>query len=426
MATSTSRWDTDYEWKAVSLLALGFGLVGLDRWIIAPLFPFMAKDLGLNYQAIGNLVGILGMVWGVFAVISGRVSDWVGHRKILVPAVLLFSFMSGMSGLANSLAALIMIRGLMGLLEGSYCPTSFAATAAAAHPSRRGLLQGLQQSGFALFGFGLGPIIATQLLAVVPSWRWVFWVVAIPGFLVGCGLWFVLREPPEHHAPAASGHHVLHDVVSTGGYGRVFASRNIVLCMLALACAMSCIFVLGGMLPNYLIDYLHLTPQQMGFVASALGFGGFVGQFAVPGISDLLGRRVTAVLTFAAAALGVWGLMHVGASPTTLFMMVFVVSLFSLGAVALITGPIATESAPAGLVSSAIGIVVGSGEIFGGGVAPAIGGAIAQRYGIENIFWMPLVGVAVGVLVSIGLSETAPRKVARRMMPVEAPVVPSR
>jgi len=426
MATSTSRWDTDYEWKAVSLLALGFGLVGLDRWIIAPLFPFMAKDLGLNYQAIGNLVGILGMVWGVFAVISGRVSDWVGHRKILVPAVLLFSFMSGMSGLANSLAALIMIRGLMGLLEGSYCPTSFAATAAAAHPSRRGLLQGLQQSGFALFGFGLGPIIATQLLAVVPSWRWVFWVVAIPGFLVGCGLWFVLREPPEHHAPAASGHHVLHDVVSTGGYGRVFASRNIVLCMLALACAMSCIFVLGGMLPNYLIDYLHLTPQQMGFVASALGFGGFVGQFAVPGISDLLGRRVTAVLTFAAAALGVWGLMHVGASPTTLFMMVFVVSLFSLGAVALITGPIATESAPAGLVSSAIGIVVGSGEIFGGGVAPAIGGAIAQRYGIENIFWMPLVGVAVGVLVSIGLSETAPRKVARRMMPVEAPMGPSR
>jgi MFS family permease len=425
MADSNSRWDTNYEWKAVSLLALGFGLVGLDRWIIAPLFPFMAKDLGLDYQAIGNLVGILGMVWGVFAVISGRVSDRIGHRKILVPAVLMFSFMSGMSGLANGLAALIVIRGVMGLLEGSYCPTSFAATAAAAHPSRRGLLQGLQQSGFALFGFGLGPIIATQLLAVVPSWRWVFWVVAIPGFLVGCGLWFVLREPP-HHARAASGHHALHDAVPTGGYSRVFASRNIVLCMLALACAMSCIFVLGGMLPNYLIDYLHLTPQQMGFVASALGFGGFVGQWAVPGISDLLGRRVTAVLTFAAAALGVWGLMHVGAAPATLFLMVFVVSLFSLGAVALITGPIATESAPAGLVSSAIGIVVGSGEIFGGGVAPAIGGTIAQHYGIENIFWMPLVGVAIGVLVSIGLSETAPRKVARRVMPVEAPVVPSR
>ena len=195
--------------------------------------------------------------------------------------------------------------------------------------------------------------------------------------------------------------------------------------MLALACAMSCIFVLGGMLPNYLIDYLRLTPQQMGFVASALGFGGFIGQFAVPGVSDFFGRRVTAVLTFAGGAFGVWGLMHVGPSPPVLFLMVFVVSLFSLGAVALITGPIATESAPAGLVSSAIGIVVGSGEIFGGGVAPAIGGAIAQRYGIENIFWMPLIGVAIGALVSIGLKETAPRKVAGRAMAVEAPAMPS-
>ena len=65
--------------------------------------------------------------------------------------------------------------------EGAFCPTSFAATAVAAKPSRRGMLQGLQQSGFALFGLGLGPIIATQLMLVLPSWREVFWVVAIPG-----------------------------------------------------------------------------------------------------------------------------------------------------------------------------------------------------------------------------------------------------
>ena len=50
MTTANASWDTKYEWKAVTLLALGFGLVGLDRWIIAPLFPFMAKDLGLDYN----------------------------------------------------------------------------------------------------------------------------------------------------------------------------------------------------------------------------------------------------------------------------------------------------------------------------------------------------------------------------------------
>jgi hypothetical protein len=45
--SATERWETGYEWKAVTLLGLGFGLVGLDRWIIAPLFPAIAADLGL-------------------------------------------------------------------------------------------------------------------------------------------------------------------------------------------------------------------------------------------------------------------------------------------------------------------------------------------------------------------------------------------
>ena len=421
MSRLERSWDTDYEWKAVTLLGIGFGLVGLDRWIIAPLFPCMAASgvatgcgapgLGLDYQAIGNLVGILGLVWGVFAAISGRLSDIIGHRKVLIPAILLFSLMSGMSGLVGGLTALIAVRGLMGLMEGSYCPTSFTATAAAAHPSRRGFLQGLQQSGFALFGFGLGPIIATQLLAVV-SWRMVFWVVAIPGFVVGLLLFFVLREPKDTQGGAAVGA-VAHGTEGGAGYGQILKSKNIVLCMVSLMCAMSCIFVLGGMLPSYLIDYLKLTPQQMGFVTSALGFGGFVGQFGVPGISDKFGRRPTAALAFIGAATTVWIFMNIGATPNTLFVVLFLLSFFSLGNVALITGPIATESAPAGLVSSAIGIVVATGEIFGGGIAPSIGGAIAQNKGIENILWMPLIGVGLGAVVCFFLEETAPAKVAK-------------
>ncbi len=417
MSRSTQRWDTAYEWKAVLLLGLGFGLVGLDRWIIAPLFPCMvatdvapgcgAAGLGLNYQEIGTLVGVLGVVWGVFAALSGRLSDKVGHRRILIPAILLFSLMSGISGMAAGLASLVAVRGLMGLMEGSYCPTSFTATAAAAHPSRRGFLQGLQQSGFALLGFGLGPIIATQLLKFV-SWRQVFWVVAIPGFIVGGLLFFVLREPKDTQGGAALG------AVSNGGRGgylEVLKSRNIVLCMISLMCAMACIFVLGGMLPNYLVDYLKLTQDQMGFVTSALGFGGFVGQFGVPGISDKLGRKPTAVLAFLGAAITVWLFMGIGATPNSLFVMLFLVSFFSLGNVALITGPIATEAAPAGLISAAIGIVVAAGEVFGGGIAPVIGGAIAQSRGIENILWMPLIGVGLGALVSLFVKETAPAKI---------------
>ena len=83
------------------------------------------------------------------------------------------------------------IRGLMGVAEGSFCPTSFAATADASHPRRRGLNLGLQQSGFALFS-ALSPIIATQLLGFV-SWRWVFALVAVPGLILGAIMLFVIR-----------------------------------------------------------------------------------------------------------------------------------------------------------------------------------------------------------------------------------------
>ena len=38
-------------------------------------------------------------------------------------------------------------------------------------------------------------------------------------------------------------------------------------------------------------------------------------------------------------------------------------------------------------------------------------GAVAQRYGIENILWVAMSGVLLGVVVAVFLRETAPRKV---------------
>jgi MFS family permease len=406
--SASASWDTSYEWKTVVLLGVGFGLVGLDRWIIAALFPTMAVDLGLPAGEIGRLSGWLGIAWGVLAILSGRLSDKIGHRKVLIPAILLFSLLSGLSGMVQGLTALIVIRVLMGAMEGTYCPTSFTATAVASRPERRGFNQGLQQSGFALMGFALGPIIATQLLGVV-SWRWVFWICAIPGFVVGVLLYFHLREAKDTQAGAMLG------ATHTGGsWLEVLKSRNIVVCMLALLCAMACVFVLGAMVPSYLTAALGLTQQQMGVVASALGFGGFVGQFGWPGLSDRFGRKPLAIVGFIGAAASVYWFASTGASVLPLFVALFVCSFFCLGNVALITGPIATESAPRGLVSAAIGVVVGAGEIFGGGVAPYIAGEVTDRYGLPSALNVALTGVALGIVVCLFLRETAPKLTAQR------------
>jgi MFS family permease len=405
--TPTGAWDTSYEWKTVALLGIGFGLVGLDRWIIAALFPAMVADLGLPAGEIGRLSGWLGIAWGVLAICSGRLSDRIGHRKVLIPAILLFSLLSGLSGMVQGLTTLIFIRVLMGAMEGTYCPTSFTAVAAASKPERRGFNQGLQQSGFALMGFALGPIIATQLLTVVPSWRWVFWICAIPGFIVGVLLYFQLREPKDTQAGALIG-----ATQASGSWFEVLKTPNILVCMVALLCAMACVFVLGAMVPIYLTNALQLSPTDMGLVASALGFGGFFGQFGWPGLSDRFGRKPLAILGFVGATASVWWFANTGAAVMPLFVALFVCSFFCLGNVALITGPIATESAPRGLISSAIGVVVGAGEIFGGGVAPIIAGNVTDRFGLPSALNVALTGVALGIVVCLFLRETAPSKTA--------------
>jgi MFS family permease len=400
-----TKFDTSYEWKAVLLLFLGFGLVGLDRWIIGPLFPAMMKDLGFGYQDLGNAVGALALCWGAFSMIMGNLSDRFGRRKILIPALLIFSAMSGVTGLIMTVPALLIIRGLMGATEGAFLSTSVALTGEASHPSRLGLNQGVQLSSFALLGLGLGPIVATQLLGVVGSWRWVFVIVALPGFLLAWFLYRTIREPAHLRSAEARA------AQPRMSWKLVIKARNIQLSMAALLCGMSCIFVLGAMIPNYLVDYLRLSPQQMGFVMSGLGFGGFLGGIAVPALSDFIGRRSASAIGFFLAAVLLYLFTRTGAEPGILFVYLFGVSFFGSGVLSLLTGPIATEAVPAGLTSSAIGLVSGTGEIFGGGIGPVLAGYVAEHHGIEKVPLVSLIGLCLGVVVSLLIRETAPRRV---------------
>jgi predicted MFS family arabinose efflux permease len=411
MTEHAKHWDTAYEWKAVTLLTIGFGLVGLDRWIIAPLFPAIAPDLHLNYQDAGNIIGALGLAWGVAAIVLGGLSDRIGRKRVLVPAIVLFSLLSGLTGIAGSLTSLLLIRGIMGVTEGAFCPTSFATTAEASKPSRRGLNQGIQQSTFALFGLAFAPIIATQLLHVM-SWRGVFMLVAVPGLITAVLLAITIREPVTVRGGGTHGASHGHGDIAAqrAPLSEIFKHRNVPLGMLGLLCAMTGIFVLSALTPNYLTDYLKLSQGQMGFVISAIGFGGFFGQFGLPGLSDLFGRRIMAVIGFAVGAVFLWLFIHTGANPPLLFALLFGTTIFAFGLFALITGPIATEAAPLGLISSAAGIIIGAGEIFGGGVAPAIAGGIAQHYGIQYVPYFALAGLVTGAIVSLFLQETAPRK----------------
>ncbi|MCY1496210.1 hypothetical protein D9M68_301400 [compost metagenome] len=106
--------------------------------------------------------------------------------------------------------------------------------------------------------------------------------------------------------------------------------------------------------------------------------------------------------------------MHTGAEPLKLFALLFATTFFNFSMICMTVGPLTGESVPAPLVSTATGLVVGIGEVFGGGVAPALAGYIAQHHGIQNTLYLALGGVVLGLLVATALRETAPRKLASR------------
>src|SRR5579859_7574974 len=135
-STSGSQWDAAYEWKIVVLLSLGFGLVGIDRFMILPLFPVIMKDLGLDYQDLGHVTGVLAVAWGISAMFTGNLSDRFGHRAVIIPAMIVFSLLAGASGLASGVISLMLIRAFMGIAEGAFTPSSITATLDASNPTR--------------------------------------------------------------------------------------------------------------------------------------------------------------------------------------------------------------------------------------------------------------------------------------------------
>ena len=413
MAQQDKSWDTSYEWKIIALLSLTFGLVGLDRFVLPIILQSpnstMAADLGLTPADGGTLAGYLGMAWGISAFVMGYMADKLGRRAVLVPAILVFSLMSAASGMVGSLMALIIVRIIMGVAEGPVASTGVAVAVEASKPERRGLNNGIFQCMISLFGLALAPLIATRLL---DSYEWpvVFMLVGAPGVIVAVVMWFVVREPLKRM-----------DTGHGGGGGVPFLSmfnhRNAKVAPLTLICAMGGIFVIAAMLTAYLTAPagagLGLDPITAGNVFSAVGIGGCIGQFAMPALSDIIGRKVTTLASYALAAVSLFLFTTLGpdSGTTAMWILLFFASLFNFAALAILAGPVAAEAAPVGMLASMAGFVIFAGEFVGGGIAPIIAGGIAAgSAGLKGALYFAACGLLLGFVVALFLQETAPRK----------------
>jgi MFS family permease len=250
-------WDPSYERKAVTLMSLGMGLVGVDRFLIVSLMPLLARELHLNYQDLGHITGALALAWGISALFTGNLADKIGFRAVIIPATILFSLFAGVTGLAIGVGSLIAMRAAMGLAEGAFVPASIIATIDASKPSRHGFNVGIQQLCRPCWGLGLTPIAATQLLTVM-GWRWIFLIVAIPGLIVAWLSAKVLRKPS---ARAQDTHGIVHDS-EPHVWHHALRYRYVPLAVMSMLCWLSCNIVIAALFPSYLVDYLGIDLQQ--------------------------------------------------------------------------------------------------------------------------------------------------------------------
>lgn len=400
-----------YENRLLALLFLTFGCVFFDRLAITFLFPSISAELNLTNRHLGILSSVLGLTWAISGFLLPSWSDARGVRKpMLIGAVTVFSITSALSGAVSGFVSLLLIRGLMGAAEGPVLPVAQALMAGASTDSRRGLNMGLLQGSAAgLFGSILAPPIIVAIAAAF-GWRAAFYLTCIPGLILAVLIWRYVREPKVAATPlagtgaSAARQSVLSTVLELLKY------RNVVVC-LAIGCVyLTWFLVIVAFAPTFLVQEKGFSNQTMSFVMTSLGVAHVFWGFAVPWISDRIGRKPAMIIFTAIAVLAPLSLIHID-SPT-LLATALLLTYTGLGCFTIFMSTIPAETVPARCMATAIGMIMGLGEIVGGFFAPIIAGYAADIYGLAVPFWIAAGGAAAALVLSLFLVETAPRKVS--------------
>jgi predicted MFS family arabinose efflux permease len=396
--------DRRYENTLVLILFFAWGTVFLDRMSQLYLAPYFAPEFHLSHEQVGVLASVLAISWAVSTFFFGALSDRWGRRRILIPAVFAFSALSWVSGLAQSFEQLLLIRALMGIAEGPCWSVMTALIEESSHPSRRGRNVGLVVSAAALVGLAVAPVLTTQVASRF-GWRWAFFVAGIPGIVMGLLIWKYVREPEKK----AGGH----SARSLKDYFAVLRFRNVWLACFGAAGFMTWLFLLNVFAPLYITEVAHQPATTAGFLLGASGLGSFFLGFLLPAFSDRVGRKPT--LWFLAALSSIVPLaLLVPSLYSHLWLLagILLVANGGQGIASLIIVLVPAESAPIGFAATAIGMVTLAGEIIGATVAPAIGGAMAQRMGLGTALWLSAAGTGFLFFVTFFLKETSRGKMA--------------
>ncbi|MEU9790235.1 MFS transporter [Streptomyces sparsogenes] len=186
--------------------------VWLAAWPVTAVFILSntATPLYVLWQRkLGFSSGMLTVVFACYIVgllaallVAGVVSDRVGRKPVLLPALALGIVASVLFATAGSIAALAVARLLSGVAVGAIVSAGMAAVTDVAGPER-GRLAALLASTAMVLGAGLGPLLAGVLSEALPGPTVTVFVVEIA--LLALAVLVVVRMPLPRPAGARSG-----------------------------------------------------------------------------------------------------------------------------------------------------------------------------------------------------------------------------
>ena len=200
-------------WLALYVLCLGDLMIVLDQSIVNVALPSIRDDLGFSQSSLAWVVNAYLLTFGGFLLLSGRLGDLLGNKRVFLGGTVFFIVASVACGLAPSSGLLIVGRAVQGL--------GGAAVSAVALSLIMGLFtEGAERAkamgvfGFVMSGGGAVGVLLGGVLTGLFSWHWIF-LVNVP---IGLAVLFAARTllPADDVEPGSAKLDVPGAVLVTG------------------------------------------------------------------------------------------------------------------------------------------------------------------------------------------------------------------